>query len=158
MIVQLALLIKTRIAFVHRRWELVPTVLAELASSIGWSDSSPSTDLISGQKEERTWLACLNIHYLILRALWEGRIGNDNVTKEIMKRAYALMDETADKKVFNELRANGGVITVCFFFFSMVTDWVAALEINHVCSCIYQIAVLFKYKQHPLISFICLLI
>ncbi|KIR58032.1 hypothetical protein I314_05997 [Cryptococcus bacillisporus CA1873] len=112
MIVQLALLIKTRIAFVHRRWELVPTVLAELASSIGWSDSSPSTDMISGQKEERTWLACLNIHYLILRALWEGRIGNDNVAKEIMKRAYALMDETADKKVFNELRANGGVITL----------------------------------------------
>ncbi|KIR32042.1 hypothetical protein I352_05671 [Cryptococcus deuterogattii MMRL2647] len=112
MIVQLALLIKSRIAFVHRRWELVPTVLAELASSIGWSDNSPPTDLISGQKEERTWLACLNIHYLILRALWEGRIGNDNVAKEIMKRAYALMDETADKKVFNELRANGGVVTL----------------------------------------------
>ncbi|ADV25198.1 Hypothetical Protein CGB_L1630C [Cryptococcus gattii WM276] len=112
MVVQLALLIKTRIAFVHRRWELVPTVLAELAASIGWSDSSPSTDLVSDQKEERTWLACLNIHYLILRALWEGRVGNDSVAKEIMKRAYALMDETADKKVFNELRANGGVITL----------------------------------------------
>ncbi|OWZ64792.1 hypothetical protein AYX14_06385 [Cryptococcus neoformans] len=112
MIVQLALLIKARITFVHRRWELVPTALAEFASSIGWSDSNPPADLLSGQKEERTWLACLNIHYLILRALWEGRIGNDNVAKEIMKRAYALMDETADKKVFNELRANGGVITL----------------------------------------------
>lgn len=156
MVVQLALLIKTRIAFVHRRWELVPTVLAELAASIGWSDSSPSTDLVSDQKEERTWLACLNIHYLILRALWEGRVGNDSVAKEIMKRAYALMDETADKKVFNELRANGGVITVCFFFFFYSWE-LTGLEINHVCSCIYQIAVLFKYKQHPLISFICLL-
>lgn len=125
MIVQLALLIKARITFVHRRWELVPTALAEFASSIGWSDSNPPAELLSGQKEERTWLACLNIHYLILRALWEGRIGNDNVAKEIMKRAYALMDETADKKVFNELRANGGVITVCF-------NGIGRLEIDHV--------------------------
>lgn len=152
MIVQLALLIKARITFVHRRWELVPTALAEFASSIGWSDSSPPTDLLSGQKEERTWLACLNIHYLILRALWEGRIGNDSVAKEIMKRAYALMDETADKKVFSELRANGGVITVCF-------NGMGRLEIDHVVgSCVYRIAVLFKYKRHLPISFICSLI
>ncbi|WVN85468.1 uncharacterized protein L203_100614 [Cryptococcus depauperatus CBS 7841] len=112
LVLQLALLIKTRITFVHRRWEVVSIALADFASAIGWSDETSPTELLRIENGQQIWLTSLCVHYLLLRALWEGRIGNDAVAKGIMKKLYVLMDETADKKVFNSVRATGGVMSI----------------------------------------------
>ncbi|WVQ83509.1 hypothetical protein IAT38_005650 [Cryptococcus sp. DSM 104549] len=113
-IIQLASLIKARFTFVHRRWELVPTALSSFASAISFSETSdPSASpppLAVGK--EGVWMASLTIHYLLLRTLWEGRVGNDVVAKGMMKRVYGLMDETAEKGVFDQLRRDGGVFSV----------------------------------------------
>ncbi|ODN72825.1 hypothetical protein L202_08258 [Cryptococcus amylolentus CBS 6039] len=112
-IVQLASLLKARIAFVHRRWELVPSTLVALAGALNspFSDhTSVPADLLPGASElEQSWLASMHVHYLTLKALWEGRRGDDAVTKAVLKQVYALMDMSSDKGTFNALRASGGV-------------------------------------------------
>ncbi|WVQ77813.1 hypothetical protein IAR50_007503 [Cryptococcus sp. DSM 104548] len=115
-IVQLALLLKARIAFVHRRWELVPSSLAAFANALDspFSDnSSVPTNMLPGvSQQEQTWLASMNVHYLILKALWEGRSGNDAVTKMVLKQVYGLMDLSSEKGTFSSLRASGGVFAL----------------------------------------------
>ncbi|KAK8861295.1 hypothetical protein IAR55_002114 [Kwoniella newhampshirensis] len=111
-IVQLAGLIKARSLFVHRRWELVPSVSSNLAAAIGWTDDMAPDKMLSGAPNERTWKASLIIHYLLMRTLWEGRIGNDEAAKSTMKKVYVMMDLTAEQGVFDTIRINGGVLKV----------------------------------------------
>nr|XP_019049917.1 hypothetical protein I302_00337 [Kwoniella bestiolae CBS 10118]OCF28847.1 hypothetical protein I302_00337 [Kwoniella bestiolae CBS 10118] len=109
-IVQLTAFTKARFVFVYRRWELASQTLSALSSVIGSIDDLSQNIQLSGQGDDRTWRASLIIHYMILRALWEGRIGNDNNARACLKQIYALMDETAENGIFNILRANGGVM------------------------------------------------
>ncbi|WVW79689.1 hypothetical protein I302_101659 [Kwoniella bestiolae CBS 10118] len=108
-IVQLTAFTKARFVFVYRRWELASQTLSALSSVIGSIDDLSQNIQLSGQGDDRTWRASLIIHYMILRALWEGRIGNDNNARACLKQIYALMDETAENGIFNILRANGGL-------------------------------------------------
>ncbi|WWD16802.1 hypothetical protein CI109_101234 [Kwoniella shandongensis] len=110
LIVQLASFIKTRSLFVHRRWELVPSALSDLAASIAWTNDRPNEELLAGTTDERTWRCSIIVHHLLLRTLWEGRIGNDEAAKMTMKRIYVIMDLTADRGVFDALRASGGLL------------------------------------------------
>lgn len=59
-----------------------------------------------------TWDAHFILHYLLLRCLWEGRVGNDTLVKVTLKKLYLLMDDTSDRGVFSEVRAKGGAIEV----------------------------------------------
>jgi hypothetical protein len=92
-------LIRTRLLFVQRRWDDVPTALDQLAASIGWHEDSltaATTDTY--------------MHYLMLRCLWEGRIGNDVRVRSLLRQMYTTMDEAADTSAFEAGRASGGVV------------------------------------------------
>lgn len=95
-------LVKTRILFVQRRWDTVPKALEDFAVAIGWREDSLTA----------TGPPHVYIHYLILRCLWEGRIGNDAATRALLRRMYMFMDEGADQGVFDKDRARGGVVEV----------------------------------------------
>ncbi|WWC98854.1 hypothetical protein V866_005747 [Kwoniella sp. B9012] len=109
-IVRLAALTKARFIFVYRRWELAAQALSAFSSVIGLTEDLSKPIQLAGQGNDRIWEASFIIHYLILRTLWEGRIGNDLNAKNCLKHIYALMDETAESGLFNLLRANGGVL------------------------------------------------
>ncbi|OCF58359.1 hypothetical protein L486_04392 [Kwoniella mangroviensis CBS 10435] len=111
-IVRLAALTKARFIFVYRRWELAAQALSAFSSVIGLTEDLSKPLQLSGQGNDRIWEASFIIHYLILRTLWEGRIGNDLNAKYCLKHIYALMDETAESGLFNLLRANGGVLNL----------------------------------------------
>lgn len=92
-------LIKTRLLFVQRRWDGVPVALEQMATAIGWHEESltaATTDTY--------------MHYLILRCLWEGRVGNDARVRSLLRRIYTTMDEAADASAFESSRAKGGVV------------------------------------------------
>ena len=107
--VELVHIARLRLFHKHRCWDRVSTTLEDFASSIGWRGDGDGPHKLD---TETAWTAHLAIHYLLLRSLWDGRIGNDLAVKSILKRIYLMMDDLSEKGVFSDLRANGGIIEV----------------------------------------------
>jgi len=108
--VQLSCIIRLRLLFQHRLWERVASALNDLAGSVGCDQDSPE------RSTKSSWEAHVTLHYMLLRSLWEGRIGNDVAVKVILKKLYLVMDDTSERGVFCDLRANGGVMSVSKLF------------------------------------------
>lgn len=107
--VQLLFLIQARTLFVIRRWDTVPAALAQLADSLGWHEPFfTANGPTSGPDVARH--AYFVLHYMMLRCLWEGRIGNDAVVKSLLKRVYLSVDEALDENRFAAFKADGGMI------------------------------------------------
>ncbi|KAK4685187.1 hypothetical protein P7C73_g4969, partial [Tremellales sp. Uapishka_1] len=103
--VQLVHMAKLAYFFSHRRWDMVPSALQDCADSIGWSDEGEA-------RVTNDWVATFTIQYLQIRALWEGRIGNDVVAKRVIRKIYIVMDDATDRGIFLSLRATAGATTI----------------------------------------------
>ena len=108
-VIQLAYLIRLRLLLQHRQWDGLPSALSNLAGVLGMAD--PAAD--SAPDRYSLWIVHLELHYVQLRALWEGRAGNDSLAKSFIKQAYALMDRVADSGALRQLRQSGGQLEVC---------------------------------------------
>ncbi|ORY27685.1 hypothetical protein BCR39DRAFT_537919 [Naematelia encephala] len=104
-VLQLTELIRLRLLFQLRRWDLVSRCLADFGNSFGYSD------LEAGEPSD-PWLAYLTMHYLLVRILFEGRNGNDPTVRRLLKKAYSLMDTSMERGTWSELKASGGLIDV----------------------------------------------
>ncbi|WWC68929.1 uncharacterized protein I206_102865 [Kwoniella pini CBS 10737] len=111
-VVQLAALAKARSVFVHRRWELASQALSSLSAVLGLTEDLSRPVAITGEGDERTWQASMLVHYMILRSLWSGRIGDDSSARTSLKHIYDFMDGTAESEAFHKIRANGGIMMV----------------------------------------------
>ncbi|WVQ94355.1 hypothetical protein IAU59_001434 [Kwoniella sp. CBS 9459] len=107
-VVQLLSLAKTRFIFVQRRWELASQALQALSTSI----ESPRTNGALPHDTDKSWRALLLMQYLFLRCLWDGRIGNDESVKALLKRMYAVMDQASSEGTFYDMKANGGIASI----------------------------------------------
>ncbi|TXT11000.1 hypothetical protein VHUM_01751 [Vanrija humicola] len=58
------------------------------------------------------WKASLTAHFLLLRALYQGRIGEDNKVKLVLKSLYNLIDDSTDKGYLDAMRESGGIVEV----------------------------------------------
>ncbi|KAL7419874.1 hypothetical protein Q5752_005790 [Cryptotrichosporon argae] len=97
-IVQVIRLVRLRASFVQRMWDAVPFLLDGCAQCL---DDDGKHD---------AWSMAFESQYLLLRALYEGRIGDDASVKAILKRVYAVMDLASELGVHRDLRRNGGVL------------------------------------------------
>lgn len=88
--------------------------LNEFAVSIDYDAEAPE------DKSKSAWEAHVTLHYMLLRCLWEGRIGNDANIKVLLKRLYLFMDDSSDRGVFGQLRASGGTLEASHVFPSIV--------------------------------------
>lgn len=59
------------------------------------------------------WRTNLAVHYLLYRCLWEGRLGKPQTVRRLRKEAFSLMDEAAERRLFSDARASGGLYEVC---------------------------------------------
>ena len=108
---QLLALARVRLLFALRKWDAVPSALADLADLINWREESYSAD---GPTEgySLTRHSYLLLHYMLLRSLWEGRLGNDTATKGLLQRVYLMIDEASDTDRFIKLKVHGGLLDV----------------------------------------------
>ncbi|RSH94344.1 hypothetical protein EHS25_004147 [Saitozyma podzolica] len=104
-IVQAACLARLRILFSHRRWDAIPAALEDLAAAIGWVDDHAAV------LSRDVWNVSCTAHYILLRCLWEARVGRDAVVKSLLKTAYDILDKAAVAGTFERFRADGGVVT-----------------------------------------------
>ena len=103
-ITDLVSIAKVRLAFVQRKWENVGLAMDSLGSAVHRSEDSPA--------HWSSWQIYLKSQYLHLLALWEGRQGNDDAVKAILKQLYGFVDHASEAGAFDELRRQGGVTTV----------------------------------------------
>lgn len=103
-LVQLVQIARVEAHFAQRKWDRLGAVLEECGTNLGIAKENPDP--------KNPWLASLTAHFLLLRGLHDGRSGQDASAKAHLKRLYGLMDDAAESGVFNEMRANGGVVKV----------------------------------------------
>ena len=107
--IRLTHLIRLRLLFQHRKWSDIPAAIDTLGREIDAPDQdSPGAHPL----QTDTWQTHLQLHYLLYRALWHGRSGDDAATKSLLKKVYLVMDQAADAGIFALIRANGGVLKV----------------------------------------------
>ncbi|EIW69189.1 hypothetical protein TREMEDRAFT_31472 [Tremella mesenterica DSM 1558] len=99
---------RVRLCFTHRFWHRLSHDLDALQSSLDTVGSASDT------ASSASWSTTLRAQYLLLKALWEGRRGNDSAVKGILKEVYRLMDEATEKGSLVDLRGNGGVCRIEF--------------------------------------------
>lgn len=109
-ILQILAVARVRLCSAYRRWDAVQSALDQLSDLLNWSEDSLTSTRLSSESAE--WHTSLTAHYLLLRSLWEGRIGHDAKCRGLLKRLYLLMDEAADSGLLDRLRQNGGLIEV----------------------------------------------
>lgn len=108
---QLLALIYTRSLYTLRKWDLVPTALHRLGTSLGWDETSYSANgPSSGDALARHTYFVL--HYILLRCLWEGRIGHDLGVRALLKRLYLIVDEICDADRFGTIRTQGAILDI----------------------------------------------
>ncbi len=73
------------------------------------SDEDPSNAKMENQS---AWNVVLQIETDLLTCLWEGRVGNDSVVRELLKKIYAVMDGATELGVLKGLRRSGGIVNV----------------------------------------------
>lgn len=111
---QILLLAQIRLICHQRRWDLLPTALAELGSTLGWKESGFPWNLVTCKQAE--WRAVIGVHFLLYQCLWEGRQGRPEQVKLLRKQAFGMMDQASERRAFDRLRRNGGLIEVSLLF------------------------------------------
>jgi hypothetical protein len=101
---------RCRVLFASRRWDAIAASLEQMARLLNWAEDSLTASRLS--TDCPVWHASCTLHYLILRVLWEGRIGHDSKARALLKRLYIVMDEVAESGLMEGLRASGGVMEV----------------------------------------------
>lgn len=110
-VLQLIHLIRLRLLFLHRRWADLPAAIEAFGQEISTlqrtsSDFDVNTDV---------WHSHLQLHYILYRALWHGRAGDDVAAKGLLKQVYVFVDQIADSGLFKPLRRNGGLLRVSLY-------------------------------------------
>ncbi|OCF42525.1 hypothetical protein I317_03641 [Kwoniella heveanensis CBS 569] len=108
--VQSLILAKTRFIFVHRKWELASRALQTLSQSIECTHSTSTASL--DQDKDKAWQVSMMMHHMILQCLLDGRIGNDDSVKALLKRMYNMMDQAETDGTFYNLKARGGIVSI----------------------------------------------
>lgn len=103
-VTDLARIAKVRLAFVQRKWDHVESAMGMLSAAL----QRPG----SAEHSSSPWRTYVESQYLHLRALWEGRQGNDDVVKAILKQLYGFVDDANEMGAFDEIRELGGVIPI----------------------------------------------
>ncbi|WWC59919.1 uncharacterized protein I303_102481 [Kwoniella dejecticola CBS 10117] len=111
-VIQLAALTKARFVFVSRKWEYAAQALSSLSAVLGIAEDLSNIAHFEGSPVEKLWHTSVLVHYLTLRALWEGRTGNDTLAKTTLQTIYTTMDGISESGIMNTIRANGGVMTI----------------------------------------------
>lgn len=110
---QALLVAHIRLCFHQRRWDMLPDSIAALGTACSWSEvdgfnPGPSSGSDPG------WSINMALHFLLFRCLWEDRIGHPLLVRRLRKQAFNLMDEAADRQLFADSRAMGGLHEVRF--------------------------------------------
>ena len=93
-----------RFLFENRLWDAVPDGLESL------SQHAKQIDMDRLKLTEYGWQHQLYQQYLAFRILWEGRLGNDETVKTLLREMYAAMDMASERG--GRFRQGGGLTEV----------------------------------------------
>jgi hypothetical protein len=108
--VHILLLAQIRLYCHQRRWDLLPASLAELGTTLGWTEAGFAWTLASCKNAD--WLAPIAVQFLLYQCLWEGRQGRPEKVKVLRKQAFGMMDQASECRAFDSLRQHGGLVDV----------------------------------------------
>jgi hypothetical protein len=133
--IQILLLARTRLLIHQRRWDLLPEVLDDLGSTLGWTgptgpesaeSQTPLTESSGfswtlARCKNAQWLAPIAVQFLLYQCLWQGRQGRPNRVKAFRKEAFGIMDQASECHAFDALRENGGLLDVSLAHMRLLT-------------------------------------
>lgn len=107
-VVQIAHLARQSALIRQRRWDSLLKVFEESAAVL-----DPTPEILAGFNDPDPGVCqYMLFHFLILRALVQGRAGEEDGARTQLKRLYQMMDSAAGSQFMMKLRANGGVLQV----------------------------------------------
>lgn len=106
-VVQIAHLARLSGMIRQRRWDSLLKAFEESAQVL----DSPSDSAATSNPPSHSDQVFL-FHFLILRALVQGRAGQDDEARQNLKRLYRLMDSASGTKAMKRLREDGGLLRV----------------------------------------------